>query len=136
MDETTYMPALITGFIGLFGVILGGLLQIGAQIYRDRKHEAYEIRKKASELVSESLQFASGVSQLVREVNESNELHTSPMPHEPSILRDRRDLVNEISKQTQNKSLKVHYIAIEMTHASDRKMTRQAHRIQKQYVAA
>lgn len=90
MNEAEYIPALITGFIGLLGVVIGGIINVIAQRRKAVEDQVWEIRQQCSTLAKSATDYSATMAQFVREVDEDKNKARQALPGtEPSeILRD------------------------------------------------
>lgn len=126
MDGADYTPALI----GLFGVIIGGVLQVAAQIYRDRKNQLYELRKKTTVLISQANTFAALLRHLVAEYNKAKQRGSRGLVVKNQQYLD--ELIGDLTSQR----IELNHQTIELAAWSEKKIADQALRLQKECISA
>ena len=116
MELNESMPALITGFIGLLGVIIGGVIQVWSQHSRDRDKEIFEVRQKVSDFVIEAMDVAGRVQTIAKFLNESQRSE---------------DMKNMLLKELQEMTMSVQYKGIELLAWAETKINNQAVKVQR-----
>lgn len=123
------MTELTTAFIGLAGVIFGGILQVHAQRRRDREKEIYEIRTKVASLSHVSRRLSSGLRQIAEEVNGLNSLYKKGTPKDSENLLNRKKLLRRITEETDSFNGDISSAVHELDARADQKIGRQARRL-------
>lgn len=90
MNETTYMPALITGIIGLFGVILGGFISAYSQRRNNVEQRVHEVRERCAALAKSATHYSASMAQFIRETNEDAEKARQATP-DTDLTEELRD---------------------------------------------
>lgn len=130
MDEAEYIPALLTGFIGLLGVILGGLIQLVALRRKSIEEQIHELRRECSALATTATNYSATMAQFVRELHGYVERVSEAGPATSEELDEVNiETVEEVSKVMFSEFDKTFSTSLKLTAAKDHRIADQATKI-------
>lgn len=135
MNETDYIPALMTGFIGLLGVIIGGIINVIAQRRKAVEDQVWELRRECAALATAATNYSATMAQFVRELNR----YVTRIKEAGPTTSEELDEVNSETLEEVSRVMFEHFdqtftASLQLTAAKDHRIAKQATNIRLQVV--